>query len=124
MADKMNLSKETSSKLDHLSARLDLRRNIITRIAIGRSFSMESPVETEVSNDRGGYEFNRPTVMGSDEYIFRAIATNIQGYAISDDIFFNIVIRNHVERGIQSLHDEYNQINSPVQFIERLIGQK
>jgi len=122
MADKLKLSEKTSTKLDHLSARLELRRNIVCRLAIGRSFSMDKPVDIEVSNDSNGYEFNRTTIMGYDEFIFRAIATNIQGCALNEEIFFNKIIRNHIEQGIEKLFDDYERINSPVEFMKKLIN--
>jgi DNA sulfur modification protein DndE len=122
MADKLKISVETSDKLNHLSARLDLRRNIICRIAIGKSFSMNTRVENGITGDSGGYEFNKTTIMGSEEFIFKAIASNLQGYPLYEDIFFNVIIRNHIERGMAKLFEEYERINSPAEFMKRLIS--
>ena len=124
MADKLKISVETSAKLNHLSARLDLRRNIICRIAIGKSFSLNTPVENYVISDSGGYEFNKTTIMGSEEFIFKAIASNIQEYPLYEEIFFNVIIKNHIERGIVQLFEEYERINSPAEFMKKLLNDK
>ena len=122
MADKLKISVETSAKLNHLSARLDLRRNIICRIAIGKSFSMNTKVDFCVTGDSGGYEFNKTTIMGSEEFIFKAIASKIQGCTLSEDNFFNVIIRNHIERGVAQLFEEYEKINSPTEFMRKLLN--
>ena len=120
MADKLKLSEETSTKLDHLSARLDLRRNIVCRMAIGKSFSIGTPVDKKITGISIGYEFNRTTIMGSDEYVIKAVATNIQKCVLNENVFFNIIIRNHIERGIEALFAEYERINSPTHFMKKL----
>ena len=121
MADKLKLTKETADKLNFLSTRLNMRRNVICRIAIGMSFSQSTPVEDHLIGDTQGYEFNRATVMGSEEYIFMAIATHIQGHTLSEDIFFNVIVRNHIERGIAKLLEDYERTNSPTDFVKKLL---
>ena len=121
MADKFKLSKKSSDELLHLSTRLKLRRNIVCRMAMGYSLSIQEPVLEEIFSDSEGYEFNKPTILGLDELPYKAMSAMINGHSISDDIFFNIIVRNHIERGLDGLSKEYQRINSPTDFMQFVI---
>ena len=121
MADKLKLSKRSSEYLNFLSVRLNLKRNLICRIAICVSLNSNEPVSESIENDTDGYEFNKSTVIGPDEVLFKALSSFVQKKP-SDSNFFNIVIRNHIERGLEKLFENYQTINSPVDFMISLIS--
>lgn len=120
MADKLKLSKKSSEQLNFLSNRLDLKRNVICRIAISISLAESKPVSTEIQTDTDGYEFNKSTIYGPDELIYRAVGSYIQNESAGPD-FFNIIIRNHLENGLEIMESQYETINSPVEFLSRFI---
>jgi len=40
---------------------------------------------------------------------------------MNDEEFFAKYLRNHIERGIEILYEEYQKINSPIDFIVELV---
>lgn len=117
MQNKLKLSKESSSKLDSLSQKLNLRRNIVCRLAIGRSLVDDSSVVEIGPSDNTGFEFNRYTLTGEHDNIYKLLIVQHEGKRIDDDSYFSIYLRNHIERGIEMLYDEYQRINSPTEFL-------
>ena len=117
MQNKLKLSKESSSKLDSLSTKLNLRRNIICRLAIGRSLVDSSSVFEIEPLDNTGFEFNRHTLTGEHDNFFKLLIIQHEGKKFDDDTYFSIYLRNHIERGIEILYDEYQIINSPTEFL-------
>jgi len=121
MTTRIKLSKEISIKLDYLSRKLNLRRNIICRIAIGRSLVQKESVGGYIHLDSQGYELNRITILGNQTELFRALINQHEGRRIGDFEYFSKYIRNHIERGISLLHEEYERVNSPTEFLLGLI---
>ncbi len=117
MQSKLKLSKDSSSKLDSLSSKINLRRNIICRLAIGRSLVDESSVIEIEPLDNNGFEFNRYTLTGEHDNFFKLLIVQHEGIKMDDDLFFSKYLRNHIERGIEILYDEYQRINSPTEFL-------
>lgn len=120
MADKLKTSKNAADTLNKLSTRLTLKRNVVCRIAIAVSLSKKTAVSETIDNDMDGYEFNKSTIFGPDELIFRSVACYIQNKPANSN-FFNIIIRNHLERGLELLSEEYDKINSPVEFLSNFV---
>jgi len=121
MSNKLKLSEEKSSKLDFLSKKINLRRNIICRIAIGRSLIEKESVENYIHSDSQGYELNRSTIMGHQAELFRALINQHEGKKIGDFVYFSKFVRNHIERGILLLYEEFIRVNSPTEFLIGLI---
>lgn len=117
MSSKIKLSKFTSEELDFLSRKLDLRRNIVCRLAIGTSLSIKTSVSTLHPKDNLGFEFNRYTLTGETDHIFKALIQQHEKKKLSDHEYFTKFFRNHVERGISILKSNYERINSPVDFL-------
>lgn len=121
MSDKLKLSTEATNKLENLSSRLNLRKNIVCRIAIGCSLSMKDPIE-KCDEDSLGQEFNKTTIIGADEFAIVAMMANKLNRLIDMDDYFNVEIRAHIIRGLNYMDELYSHINSPVEFMERLCG--
>ena len=121
MSTRLKLSKEISAYLDNLSNKLGLRRNIICRLAIGRSLVKKESVKEYEHEDSLGYELNRTTVAGNHDALFRALITQHEGRKLNDFEYFSHYLRNHIERGVELLVDEYGKINSPVEFLVCLV---
>ncbi|MDI6903761.1 MAG: DNA sulfur modification protein DndE [Methanocellales archaeon] len=118
---RLKLSSDSSKQLQFLSQRLNLRRNIICRLAIGRSLRDPESVKSISPKDNDGFEFNRYTLTGDLDNIYRAMIVQHEGERIDDKVYFSTFLRNHIERGIYVLHKEYQRINSPVDFFAELI---
>ena len=117
MQSKLKLSKDSSSKLDSLSSKLNLRRNIICRLAIGMSLVKDSTAIDIEPLDNNGFEFNRYTLTGEHDNFFKLLIVQHEGKKMDDDLYFSKYLRNHIERGIELLYEEYQRINSPTEFL-------
>ena len=71
MSNKLNLSEEATTEISLLSSRLNLKKHTLCRLAI--AISLIDDRETNYAKDTSGQEFNRSTIMGSDESIFLAM---------------------------------------------------
>ena len=80
-SNKLKLSKLATKEVDHLSARLGLRPNVICRLAIWRSLSLPESVngyvravgeekEAEMDVDT---EFNRYTLTGNEVDVYKIL---------------------------------------------------
>ena len=121
MSNRMKLSKNVSTQLESLSSKLDLRRNIICRMAIGESLIIRDSVKDYRPEDITGFEFNRYTLTGEYDLIFKALITQHEKKKINDRDYILIYLRNHIERGVKLLYKEYEKINSPIDFISYLL---
>jgi len=115
------LSSDSSKQLQFLSQRLNLRRNIICRLAIGRSLRDPESVKSTSPKDNDGFEFNRYTLTGDFDNVYKAMIVQHEGRRMYNKVYFSTFLRNHIERGIYMLYKEYQRINSPVDFFAELI---
>ena len=121
MASKMKLSVRATSDLDEMANNLDLRRNVVCRIAIGVSLCDRTPPDLDDS-DYGGLEFNKPTIVGTDEQVLMALLTQHFNKKIDAEDFFSTYIRAEIIRGLSIMVSDYHKINSPVEYMEKLVG--
>ena len=124
MSTRLRLSKDASNKLNLLSIKLGLRRNIICRIAIGRSLDEKDSVRDLNIEDGPGFELNRYTITGEQDALFRALVNQHEKKRLNDFEYFLKYLRNHIERGVSLLFEEYNKINSPIDFLVSLFDEK
>ena len=120
MPTKLKISKEMSEYLDYLSNKLGLRRNIVCRLAVGRSLDELNSIKDFKSKNSSGFEFNRYTLTGESDDIFKALIIQHERQNLTDDQYFLKFLRNHIERGIELLYEEYKRVNSPVDFLVML----
>lgn len=124
MSTRLRLSEKTSGKLNILANRLDLRRNVICRIAIGRSLAEKNTVRNMKPEDSSGTELNRYTITGEQDELYRALINQHEKKRLNDFEYFSKYLRNHIERGVNLLLEEYNKINSPVDFLVSLFDER
>lgn len=132
-SNKLQLSRLGTKELDHLSARLDLRPNVICRLAIGRSLSIKESVrvyqrtsEEEVGcEDTVPREFNRFTLTGDEDELYKILIYQHEYEYSKNKIavnqYFKEYFLKHIERGLDSLYYEYQRVNSPVEFLRSLV---
>ena len=122
MSSKLKLSQDATAQLDLLSKALNLRRNIVCRIAIGISLNLPEPPSEE--SDSSGQEFNQSTIIGTDEPILTAMIANQYGKRIDPEKFFSTYIRLEIIRGLDIMAKRYAQLNSPTEFMREIVSQK
>ena len=118
---KLKLSKDTSDKLIMLTSRLSFKsRYVICRLAIGRSLKEGKSVRNYQVSDSDGLEFNRSTLTGDHDMLFKALVIQLEQKRMTDEEYFSSYLRKHIEKGITLLYKEYLRINSPVEFLVSL----
>lgn len=123
MNSKLKISKSNSDKLDDLSKRLYLRRNIVCRLAIGRSIAennYDSSSFHDIKRDNDGYEFNLYTLTGEYDIYYKALIVQAHGKNISDENYSKKYLREHIERGLELLFKEYQRVGSRTTFFKKL----
>ena len=120
MKNRLKLSEKATKQLINLSKKLDVRRNIICRLAVGKSLTIEKSVKDFKTEDSKGLEFNRTTLTGDQDLIFKSLILQHEKNPIDEEIYFPQYFRNHIERGLDILSSEYTKINSPVDFLMKL----
>lgn len=124
MATKLKISQDNSTKLQFLSNRLDLRRNLVARIAFCYSLN-EPELELDDDIDSNGFEFNRITITGKYDPVFRLLLCEREKRLILDEEYFPKVFKAYLEKGIELLYAEYLKINSPGEFLQHILtGEK
>lgn len=113
---RLKTSKYTKEALNELKTALNLTPNILARLAVALSLTIDEPAPLKKTNDQG-LEFNRVTLTGRFDYIFKAMIAQHCKREISDEEYFPNLFNAHLERGIRVLQSEYKQAGN----FERLI---
>jgi len=108
--ERFKTSKSSESILERLSRATGVGRNIWSRAALGLSLSLESLPSDACDADSDGMEHTRPMLFGEDEAALLALLRERHKEAIPDDRLGRIV-KIHVERGLQLIHQEYERLN-------------
>jgi len=123
VVSKLKLSENVSEDLDDLSRRLGLRRNIICRVAAGRSITegnLEAKLTLDDFSDSKGFEFNRYTLTGEYDQYFKALIIQLEGRPINDNDYFSLYLRKHIERGINIMSKEFKRVRSKTSYLSKL----
>jgi DNA sulfur modification protein DndE len=81
-------------------------------------------VTIEEPEDEDGFEFNRYTLTGEYDSTFKALIVQDVGRKLTDKEYFQEYLRNYIEHGVDVLNEEYQKINSPVEFLVGLASAK
>ncbi|HEU4962352.1 MAG TPA: DNA sulfur modification protein DndE [Bacilli bacterium] len=116
---RLKTSKETEERLRQLSSSTSLTPNILARLAIALSLNVkETPQKVK---DTGGAEYNRNTLTGKYDYVYKTLIAQHAGIEISDDEFFPGLFNEHLERGVRLLSVEYQYAGNYEKLITNLI---
>ena len=121
MGHKLKLSTKSTDYLEFISNKLDLKKFIICRMALSKAIAGDFKSEEYGASDSNGTEFNKSTLLGKHEYLYRALITQEEGRLISEEEFFPELTKKYIEFGLYSMHAEYGVINSPTEFLKRYI---
>ncbi|MGR9049735.1 DNA sulfur modification protein DndE [Halobacillus faecis] len=120
----MNFRLKTSSKtadtLKSLQSTTKLTPNVLSRLAVSLSLKINEEPDTEVE-DSSGIEFNRNTLTGEYDYVYKALITQYSQREISDEEFFPKLFNAHLERGITILENEYKHAGNAEKFYHNLM---
>lgn len=123
---RLRTSKITDEKLEELHRIMNLSsKAAIARISIGISLKISTDPRNEKIeqlNDNTGFEFQRNTLAGDFDDVYRAMMTQHIGHHILDEEYFPKLIKAHIERGIFLLYSEYQLLGNREKLIDFLLG--
>lgn len=119
MKTRLSTSKEAEDILKSIRSRFDLKANIICRYAI--VLSLKEKDSPKMVTDNTGKEFNRTTLTGDDDLLFRELIKVHEGDYISDDEYMGTYLKAHIERGLRILQKNITQSKSFDNYLINLV---
>ncbi len=120
MKFQLRTSKYVEQVLMELYAATKITPNILARIAVSLSIARDPSLPKE-SKDRNGKEFNRDTLTGEFDYIYKALIAQHAGREITDEEYFPTLFNAHLERGVGMLSNEYKYAKNFENLVRNLI---
>ena len=124
---RLKTSKKTEQYLDELQNVLGLStKAAIARIAIGLSLnSNNNPLEDSRFNgsDQTGFEFQRQSLFGEHDSLYKALMTQVLGKELTDEEFFPRMVYCHLEQGVHLLASEYKHHGNRSKLYTYLLNQ-
>ncbi|MBH8608230.1 DndE family protein [Thermoactinomyces sp. CICC 10521] len=117
---RLKTSKKVEKELKEAQRVLNYTPNLIVRIAVALSLRIPEPIEVK-NTDHLGQEFNRNTLTGEYDYIFKAMIAHHLGREVSDEEYFPDLFNAHLERGLTILANEYKMAGNAEKFFRTLI---
>lgn len=118
MKYKLNLSKDAEQTLKSINTNFGLTPNILCRYAV--VFSLKDTTPLKFDYDSKGIEFQRYTLTGEFDLLFRELIKNKEKTFIDDDEYFGTYLKAHIERGLSLLANEIELAGS----FEKLIYER
>jgi DNA sulfur modification protein DndE len=117
---RLKTSKYAEEKLKQLQSTTNITPNILARMAVSLSLREPSPVSNEEINNNG-IDFNRTTLTGEYDYVYKVLIAQHAQREITDDEYFPKLFNAHLERGIRLLSGEYQYAGNYEKLITNLI---
>ena len=126
---RMKTSLDTETKLNELQSALQLSsKAAVMRISIGYSLRMSDDPRIIDGQEHhydihklNGADYNRFTIFGDDELIYKTLMAQHLKKKVDDDIFFPELTSAHIERGIRELYADYKLMNNKDKLFKYLI---
>ena len=106
MGYKLKTSKEAESLLLQMEQSENLPIYTLVKLAISLSLRKGELSQKEMNTDIEGREFNRPTVTGEFDILYKSLMELSLNRHLSDDEFFPCYVKAHLDRGVVMLDQE------------------
>ena len=106
MGYKLKTSRKTEAIIDQIEASENLSWPTLARLAIALSLRKGPISPQEMSLDNSGKELNRTTITGSSDSLFKCLIEAAEGRHLTDDEFFPLYMKGHLDRGAKILEAE------------------
>lgn len=117
---RLRTSSQTAEVLKSLQASTRLTPNVLSRLAVSLSLKIKEEPDAELK-DNSGLEFNRNTLTGEFDYVYKALITQYMQREVSDEEFFPGLFNAHLERGITLLENEYKHAGNADKFFHNIL---
>lgn len=124
MNTRITTSNDIENKIQELQNIMKLStKAAVMRIAIGLSLRLkEDPREKFQNdiNDNSGANYQRITITGDFDDIYKSLITNHFGQPLDDNQKYIELIKAHISRGVNILYEEYQLKGSSEKIIDTL----
>lgn len=120
MNHRLRTSKKTEEQLKTLQKSLHLQPNLIARLAVSLSLSDPSSVMPDDHHDQLGLEFNRVTLTGEYDSVYKALIIQHTNHPLPDEEYFPGYLKAHLERGVSLLENAYQYAGNYEKFVLQL----
>lgn len=122
---------DTETKLSEMQSALQLSsKAAVMRLAIAISLNQSGDpriVNNEIKHydihKQNGADYNRFTIFGDDELIYKILMAQHLKTKLDDDSFFPELTSFHLERGIKELYADFKLSNNKDKFILSLVAR-
>lgn len=107
MAFKLKTSKKTSEIFERIESSENLPCYTLVKLAMALSLRSKEPLkESDFHTNTLGRELNRQTITGDTEALYKCLMELYAGKHLTDDEFFPMHVKAHIDRGAIFLDQE------------------
>ena len=107
MAFKLKTSKKASEIFDRIESSENLPCYTLVKLAMALSLKSNVPLsENDFQTNTFGRELNRQTITGDAEVLYKCLMELHAGKHLTDDEFFPMYVKAHIDRGAILLDQE------------------
>ena len=107
MAFKLKTSKKASEIFDRIESSENLPCYTLVKLAMALSLKSNVPLsESDFQTNTLGRELNRQTITGDAEVLYKCLMELHAGKHLTDDEFFPVYVKAHIDRGAILLDQE------------------
>lgn len=118
---RLKTTNATAERLRELHNSTGIKPNVLSRIAIAFSLRVSDQPEI-VQGESKGIEFNRHTLTGDLDFLYKSLIKQHLGENISEKDYFPNLFNAHLTRGIELLEQEYQYAGNYDKFLDNLLG--
>ncbi len=121
MIFKLKTSKTTMEIFEEVGASVRLQPFALAKIAIALSIRDEKELsENDFKTNNDGLELNRQTITGEYDDVFKALIISRENKPLTDEEYFPLYLKAHLDRGAILLQAEYKYSGS--KFYQHLVN--
>ena len=106
MTNKLRTSQATQTIFAALGQSLGLQPFILSKLSIALSIRKGQLNSDDMKTDNNGLELSRQTIFGDHDLLFKSLIINTEKRSISEDEYFPVLVKAHLDRGAKLLEDE------------------
>ena len=108
MAFKLKTSKRAAEIFDRIESSENLPCYTLVKLAMALSLKYKQPLkDSDFHTNVLGRELNRQTITGDADAVYKCLMELHCGQHLSDDQFFPLYVKAHIDRGAIFLDQEY-----------------
>ena len=106
MTNKLRTSQATQTIFAALGQSLGLQPFILSKLSIALSIRKGQLNSDDMKTDNNGLELSRQTIFGDHDLLFKSLIIDTEKRSISEDEYFPVLVKAHLDRGAKLLEDE------------------